>query len=76
MQPAHIRKGSYVREWSSAALHAVAWKMNHLREGADLSEHQEWLYDKIIGELERRHRRTRPRWKACSCMLCIPPFPD
>jgi hypothetical protein len=75
-RPPRRRSPGYVREWSSKALHAVAHKMNHTRCTADLSEHQEWLYDAIISELEYRRRHARPIWSACACMFCIPPFPD
>lgn len=69
------RSPRYVREWSSKALHAVAMKMNRERTSGDLSEHQEWLFDAIVSELEYRRRQTRPVWRACSCFLCVPPFP-
>jgi hypothetical protein len=49
-------------------------RMNRNRTSADLTEHQEWLYDAIISELEYRRRNTRPVWRACACFLCVPPF--
>lgn len=75
-RPARRRSPAYVRQWSSPALHAVAMKMNRQRTGEDLTDAQEWLYDAIVSELEYRRRRARPMWRACSCMLCIPPFPE
>lgn len=73
-KPARTR--SYVSQWSSPALHAVAGKMNRERQGADLTPSQEWLFDAIVAELEQRRRRARPIWSSCSCYLCLPPFFD
>lgn len=47
-----------------------------LRTSEGISDAQEWLWDAVISELEYRRRRDRGRIVACSCMLCIPPFPD
>jgi hypothetical protein len=72
------KKRLYVAEWSSRALHGTAMMMNRLRMEQDLSERQEWLYDRIIDELEWRFVediRLRP-WSACSCSLCFAPFPS
>lgn len=70
------RSPGFVREWSTPALHAVAHRFNMMRMRADLSDQQEWLFDAIISELEYRRRRTRPRWKACSCLFCFGPFEE
>lgn len=70
-------KRLYVTEWSSRALHGTAMMFNRLRGEQDLSERQEWLYDRIIDELEWRcveTLRVRP-WDACTCFLCLSPFP-
>jgi len=52
-------------------------KFNRERAQQDLSEHQEWLYDVIIAELEWRWRQDirQAPWHACSCALCFSPFP-
>jgi hypothetical protein len=41
----------------------------------DLSESQEWLWRAVISELEYRWRTTSGLQR-CSCMLCVPPFPE
>jgi len=67
----------YIADWSSRTLHAVAMLFNRERAERDLSERQEWLYDRIVEELEWRWLediRVRP-WAACSCLLCFSPFP-
>lgn len=71
------KKRLYVAEWSSRALHGTAFMLNRLSETQDLSERQEWLWHRIIDELEWRWLediRLRP-WQACSCALCFSPFP-
>jgi len=72
--PRVYRRRRYVSEWSSKSLHAVATRMNRDRQSADLTEHQEWLWDAIVSELEYRRRHTKPVWRSCSCWLCVPPF--
>ena len=43
---------------------------------ADLSDGQEWLYDRIVEELEwRRWAALKAREPYCSCWLCFSPFP-
>lgn len=74
-RPTRRRSPSWVRQWTSPALHAVAGKMNRMRTSADLTAAQEWLYDAIVNELEYRRRR-QPFLEKCSCWLCCPPFDD
>jgi len=64
----------WVRQASSAELHAIAMRFLSLQTTQDLSERQEWLWSALIDELERRWRRTRPAWQRCACSLCRPPF--
>lgn len=74
-RPPRRRTKHYVSEWSSPALHAVAHRFARMRAQEDLSEHQEWLWDAIIEELEFRHRTTKPTWRRCTCAYCVGPFP-
>ena len=59
---------------SDGELHGIAFRFNHERQSADLSDRQEWLYDAIISELAWRRRNAIPGWSACSCELCFSPF--
>lgn len=69
------RKGPvWLRESSSNALHAILARFDRDRQSQDLSEAQEWLYDRAVEELEYRRRTCRPMWRACSCRYCISPF--
>ena len=73
--PSRLRRGPlWLRETSSPALHAMAGRFDRLRMTMDLSEAQEWLYDRCVEELEYRRRNSRPSWLQCSCRYCIPPF--
>lgn len=74
-RPHHSRL--YVAEWTSRALHGTAIMLNRLSEEQDLSDRQEWLWHRIIDELEFRHDEAirRTPWTACSCWLCFSPFP-
>jgi len=60
----------------SRALHAIAGRFARLQHTQDLSAGQEWLWAMVIADLEWRRMTTYPVWRACSCMFCIPPFPD
>lgn len=71
-----LRRGPvWVRESHSNALHGIAGRFDRLRTSQDLTEAQEWLYDRAVEELEYRRRHTRPVWAGCSCRYCVPPFP-
>ena len=70
----HRRGPLWLLESSSTALHAIAGRFNRERPLHDLTEAQEWLYDRCIEELEYRRRHARPIWSSCSCELCVPPF--
>lgn len=70
------RSPGWVRAYSSPSLHGLALKLMRMRTSEHLSDAQEWLWDAVISELEYRRRRDYGRLQACSCMLCIPPFPD
>lgn len=77
MNPATRRRSpGWIRAYSSTSLHGLALRLMNLRTSEDLSDAQEWLWDAVISELEYRRRRARGSLQACSCMLCIPPFPD
>jgi len=71
-----LRRGGplWVRETSSKALHGIAGRFDRERTGADLTDAQEWLYDRCVEELEYRRRIARPVWSSCSCRYCVPPF--
>ena len=70
-----LRSGPvWVRETSTKALHGIAGRFDRDRQGADLSEAQEWLYDRCVEELEYRRRVARPVWSSCACRYCVPPF--
>lgn len=73
---ARRRSPGWVRCMSDAQLHATAMKLARDSETRDLSAAQEWLWQSLISELEYRWRTTRPASFRCSCMLCVPPFPD
>lgn len=64
----------WVREASTEELHAIAFAFLNQQTTADLSERQEWLWERLISELEHRWRHTRPSWQRCTCGLCRPPF--
>lgn len=70
------RSPGWIRAYSSRSLHGLAMRLMNLRSGEDLSDAQEWLWDAVISELEYRRRRDLGRVRACSCMLCVPPFPE
>lgn len=65
----------WVRESHSTALHGILGRFDRMRTGQDLSDAQEWLYDRCVEELEYRRRIARPIWTSCSCRYCVPPFP-
>ena len=64
----------WLRETASPALHAILARFDRDRTTADLSDAQEWLYDRAVEELEYRRRTARPIWTCCSCRYCVPPF--
>lgn len=66
----------WLRETSSRALHGILGRFDRTRTTADLSDAQEWLYDRAVEELEYRRRIARPIWSSCSCRYCVPPFPE
>lgn len=70
------RSPAWVRALSLRELHAIAMRFDRDRQGQDLTEAQEWLYDALVSELEYRRRQARPTWSACSCWLCFSPFPE
>lgn len=70
------RSPGWVRAYSSPALHGLALKLMRMRTSEGISDAQEWLWDAVVSELEYRRRRALGTVQACSCMLCIPPFPD
>ena len=72
--PSRRRSPLWVRQSASPALHAILGRFDRMRTGEDLTDAQEWLYDRCVSELEYRRRQTRPIWQACSCRYCIPPF--
>jgi hypothetical protein len=73
--PRHPRTGPvWVRETSSQALHGILGRFDRERTSGDLTDAQEWLWDKCIEELEYRRRVARPIWTCCSCRYCVPPF--
>jgi len=72
--PPRRRSPRWVRESSSATLHAIAHRFLNMQTTADLTERQEWLWEALISELEHRHRNARPAWQRCQCGLCRPPF--
>jgi hypothetical protein len=63
-----------VRAFDTRALHGLLFKMDHQRQGADLSERQEWLWDAGVSELEWRWLHPGPGEQRCACRLCVPPF--
>lgn len=74
--PARRRSPQWVREMSSRELHGIAFRFNHDRMTADLTERQEWLWAACVSELEWRRAHTYPYWDRCACELCFVPFPD
>lgn len=66
----------WLRETSSSALHGICGRLDRDRRSGDLSDAQEWLWDRAVEELEYRRRTARPVWASCSCYLCVPPFPE
>jgi len=65
---------AWVRQASSEELHAIAFAFLNQQTTADLSERQEWLWTRLIDELEWRWHHTRPSTQRCYCGLCRPPF--
>ena len=76
MRPPRRRSPYWIREYDSKALHGLALKLMNLGMREDLSARQEWLWDAVISELEWRRRRDLGTFRACACMLCVPPFPE
>jgi hypothetical protein len=74
MEPARRRSPQWVRDMADRELHAVAFRLQHERKEAGLSDAQEWLFDALISELEFRRRRALWPDRKCSCELCIGPF--
>ena len=72
--PPRKHRPRWVRDASSETLHAICHAFLKAQTSADLSERQEWLWNKLIDELEHRWRSTRPSWRRCNCPLCRPPF--
>lgn len=70
------RSPGWVRALTDREVHAMAFRFSRDRQSVDLSAAQEWLWDRLISELEYRRRTTRPGWQRCSCELCVPPFED
>ena len=64
----------WVRESPSTELHAIATRFLNSQESVDLTERQEWLWSRLVAELEWRWLHTRPVWQRCPCGLCRPPF--
>jgi len=69
------RSPGWIRAYSSPALHGLALRLMKMGTTTDLSESQEWLWRAVISELEYRWRTTSGLQR-CSCMLCVPPFPE
>lgn len=72
--PPRRRPPRWVRDASGDTLHAIAFRFLNLQTTADLTERQEWLWQILVDELERRAAKTRPAWQRCRCGLCTPPF--
>jgi hypothetical protein len=68
--------GLRLREATSQELHGLAGRFMKHQMNEDLSDGQDWLYGRVICELERRARREPRAWKRCTCSLCWSPFPD
>ena len=66
----------WLRSTPSRDLHAIVGRFDLDRTSADLTERQEWLYDRCVQELETRHRSTPLLLNRCWCRYCVPPFPD
>lgn len=69
------RSPGWVRALSVRDLHRIAYRLQHQRESADLSDRQEWLWDALISELEYRWRSEERFLFRCTCQLCVAPFP-
>lgn len=66
----------YVRCMTSRELHGIAGRFQREQMLYDLSERQWWLWEQVLNELEYRWTATRPVWRRCSCLFCVPPFPE
>jgi hypothetical protein len=74
VDPARRRSPQWVRDMEDRELHAVAFRLQHERMQAGLTDAQEWLFDALVSELEFRRRRATWPSRKCSCELCIGPF--
>lgn len=66
----------WIRQERTRTLHGILGLFDRRRRTDELSEAQEWLWDRIVVELERRHRNTSSLLERCWCCYCVPPFPD
>lgn len=65
----------WLRGSTSRELHAIVGTFDRHRVSADLTDRQEWLYDRIVQELERRHKGEKRLLARCWCRYCVSPFP-
>ncbi len=70
------RSPGWIRAYSTASLHGLVGRLHRQRTGENLSDAQEWLWDACLSELEYRWRREPRVLRRCSCMFCVPPFPE
>lgn len=66
------RTPRWVQDTSTKTLHGIAGHLRRERIRTGLSDAQEWLWDRIVPELERRNKRL-PIDLRCYCDLCLDP---
>jgi len=65
---------SWVHSLPSGQLHSIAWRLHRMSKVQDLSERQEWLWARLVNELELRHQHAGTCAERCWCDLCRSPF--
>lgn len=63
----------WVQSMPDRELHSVAGRLLRESRDADLSDRQDWLLDRLLGDLQwRRSKALWDRRWPCSCWLCMP----
>jgi len=62
-----------VQDLSTETIHAMAGHFRRTSTSEDLSEAQEWLWDRLMAELAWRNAMLAPDLR-CRCDLCLDPF--
>lgn len=71
MQTRRRRSPQWVRDLDQRSLHGLAGRFQRKYFDDDLSSREEWLWGRVISELEWRFTHRSDEWLFCSCEMCF-----